>query len=369
MSAQMGVRALGAELVARLSLAKVCEPLDRVVAPLAAEVGVVEAWDRVRRNAGGKFGATAARVEALDLDRELYAASRLGLRVLVPGDDAWPPGFDDLEYPPWCVWVRGDADVAALARRSVAVVGARSSTPYGTAVARQLAAELSGKRFVVVSGAAFGIDAAAHYGALAAAAPTIAVLASGADRAYPVSHADLIGEIARVGAVLSECPPGAAPLKQRFLARNRLIAAMTSGTVVVEAGLRSGSLNTVSHAESMARPVGAVPGPVTSAMSAGTNQLIRDARAVLVTDAAEVAELVGPMGEELVEPKRGPDRPEDELRGAARVVYDTLPRVRGCSVDRLVLSAGLAVGDVLAALGELEVRDLAERTATGWRRR
>lgn len=359
---------LGAEVTARIALAKVCEPEYQPVVSLAAEVGVIEAWDRVRHNAGGRFSRLAGRVGTLDVAREVYVADRTGLRILVPGDEQWPAGLDDLDSPPWCLWVRGDGDLAALCARSVAVVGARAATAYGMSVARQLAGGLAAKGFTIVSGAAFGIDAAAHQGALVAGGRSVAVLAGGADRAYPVAHTGLLEELAADGLVVSESPPGAAPFKKRFLSRNRLIAAMTGGTVVVEAGLRSGSLNTAGHAVGLGRPVAAVPGPVTSSMSAGVNELIRGKVAELVTDAEEVAELIGPMGEHLLVPKRGPDRPEDGLRGAARTVFDVLPRVRPASVDRLIVTAGLAPAEVFAALGELERSGLAQRRDTGWRR-
>ena len=163
-------------------------------------------------------------------------------------------------------------------------------------------------------------------------------------------------------------PPGAAPIRTRFLARNRLIAGMTLGTVVVEAGLRSGSLNTAKHAYECDRPVGAVPGPVTSTASAGTNQLVRDHRGELVTDAAEVAELLGVLGEDLAPVRRGEHRPEDDLEEPARTLWEHLPASRSATVDRLVHLSGMSAPEVLAALGELNLSGMAERWSGGWRK-
>ena len=147
----------------------------------------------------------------------------------------------------------------------------------------------------MISGAAYGIDAAAHHGAFVAGGATVAVLACGVDHAYPRGHADLLASIAAHGAVISEYPPGQLPQQRRFLARNRLIAALTMGTVVVEAGRRSGALNAARHARELRRPVMAVPGPVTSSTSGGCHQLIRDGQATCVTCAEDVITDVSPV--------------------------------------------------------------------------
>lgn len=356
------------QLRARVALARVCEPMHPVVSALAAEVGAIDTWAAVRAGLG-RFASLASRVAALDVDRELHVSERLGLRIVLPGDAEWPPGLDDLLVPPWCLWVRGAGDLRTLTDRSVAMVGARASTAYGNRWAADASYELAGRGVHVVSGAAFGIDAAAHQGALAAQRPTVAVLAGGADRAYPAAHAQLLQTIAEGGVVLSESPPGSAPMKQRFLARNRLIAAATRGTVVVEAGLRSGAINTVSHAEALQRPVAGVPGPVTSTASAGVHQLIRDGRAVLVTDADEVMEVMGDYGEDAAPTKRGESRPIDSLSGDVLTVHEALPVRRAVGVDRLTVTAGLGVTQVLAALAQLEADGLAQREADGtWRK-
>lgn len=307
------------------------------------------------------------RLAVLDVERDLEIGARFGARLVVPGDDEWPCGLDDLAAPPYCLWVRGPAALAAACRRSAAVVGARSATAYGEMVATDLAAGLAERGFSVVSGAAFGIDAAAHRGALAVDGITVAVLAGGVERPYPAAHATLIGRVVEAGAVVSEVAPGSAPTRSRFLQRNRLIATMTRGTVVVEAGLRSGSLNTARCAAQHARVVVAVPGPVTSMMSAGCHQAVRDGYAVLVTDAAEAAEAIGDIGTDLATRRSGPRLVTDDLDEVAARVFASLPLRRGVGADRLAVTSGLSVPEVTAVLGRLELAGHAERQGQGWR--
>lgn len=211
-----------------------------------------------------------------------------------PGGPAWPRQLDDLEHEaPPRLWVTGNGDLRLLALRSVAIVGARNATSYGITVAGGLAAELAAAGWVTVSGAALGIDSAAHRGALAAGGATVAVMAGGVDVPVPRSHAGLLERIRDTGALVSDRVPGTTPRKDSFLARNRLIAALTRATVVVEAGNRSGALNTAQWAELLGRPVLAVPGPCTSPMSRGTHTLIRSGRASLVRDVLDVLAAVG----------------------------------------------------------------------------
>lgn len=215
-------------------------------------------------------------------------------RILTLNDDEYPQNLRWDVAPPPALWVAGVTSLADLHVEGVSIVGSRASTAYGTAVATDLATDLATRGRIVVSGLAFGIDGAAHRGALAAGKPTVAVVAGGIDRPYPMAHTNLYRAILETGAVVSLVPPGAPPTRDRFLARNRVIAALCSDLVVVEAGLRSGSVNTVTHAESLNRTalhpirVHAVPGPVTSAASAGTHDLIRSGRARLVTSAEDV---------------------------------------------------------------------------------
>ncbi|MCP2263829.1 DNA-processing protein DprA [Promicromonospora thailandica] len=312
----------------------------------------------------------APRLERLDPEGELAVLGRHGGTFLAPGDPRWPSSFDVLgAAAPLCLWVRGDPDLARLARRSVSLVGSRACTDYGVRVARSLARGLAERGFTLVSGGAAGIDAEVHRGALVSGAPTVAFLAGGVDRLYPASSTDLLRRAAEEGgAVVSEAPPGSVPGKQRFLKRNRLIAALSSGTVVVEAALRSGALSTANHAVRLLRPLGAVPGPVTSMASAGCHELLRRGAAVCVTDAAEAAELVGDMGE-AAPVRRGESRPGDDLDAASAAVLDALPVRKPAHERSIARVAGLAFADTTGALGLLELLGLAEQRDGGWRRR
>lgn len=354
--------------LARVRLSCVVEPLDRTLTPVLHGRPAQEAWEMVSDPGDARFARARARVESLDLDAVATLMRVHDIRVVTPGDDEWPELLDDLAVPPWCLWVRGQGHLRDLTRHAVAVVGARAATPYGTSVARELAGDLALRKWTVVSGAAFGIDAAAHQGALAARRPTVAVLACGVDRAYPQAHREMLDTIRDAGVVVSEIPPGSTPTKYRFLSRNRLIAAMSAGTVVVEAGLRSGSLNTAHHAVDLGRPVGAYPGPVTSSTSAGTNELIRQG-AALVTDAAEVLDLVSPIGDHVAEAQQAPDHGLDVVSEVAKRTHEGLPATAAVGVDHLVREAGLTAGEVLAGLGELASAGLVEQTEEGWCRR
>jgi DNA processing protein len=232
-----------------------------------------------------------------------------------------------------------------------------------------MALQLVERGWTVLSGGAYGIDAASHRGALAGGGTTVAVLACGVDRAYPAGNAPLLHRVADSGLVLSEWPPGAAPHQHRFLVRNRLIAALTSGTVVVEAAARSGAMATANRATALGRPVMAVPGPVTSAMSVGCHELLRagDGTAHLVTCAAHVLDVVGQLGADLAPAAERPTDPRDPLSDVARRVLDACPVRIGVSPDRLAAVAGCDVRDVLRVLPALEVAELVEWTGTGWR--
>lgn len=314
-----------------------------------------------------------ARLRTLDLDAVAARAERLGLRVLVPGDEAWPARLQDLgETAPHCLWALGPGDPARLtaAGPAVALVGARAATAYGEDCAGSLAAGLASRGGCVLSGGAYGIDAAAHRGALAAGGDgsTVAVLAGGLDALYPRGNARLLEAIRERHVLLSEAPPGTAPTRWRFLARNRLIAALASATVVVEASWRSGALSTARHADDLSRPVGAVPGPITSASSAGCHRLIRDRGAVLVTEVAHVLDLVrdGPAAGE-GESEHARQDELDLLTPDDRRVLDGIPPRSAIGVDALALVCSLPEGAVRAALARLELlgltRDVGQKVA------
>ncbi|MBM7805473.1 DNA processing protein [Geodermatophilus bullaregiensis] len=321
---------------------------------------------------------------------DLRRAERCGARLVVPEDDEWPAlplhaltvavvAHDGEReqadrttalVPPVALWVRGTARLDEVADRSVAVVGARASTAYGEHVAAELGHQLGERGWTVVSGGAHGIDAAAHRGALAAGAPTVAVLACGVDRPYPVAHSAVFARIVDTGGLLvSEWPPGAAPHRHRFLVRNRLIAGLTRGTVVVEAAARSGAQATARRARGLGKEVLVVPGPVTSAMSVGCHELLRDEEmgARLVTGAAQVVEAVGGIGTDLAEPPERLAGPRDGLSDLARRVLDACPVRAGVSAERLAAVAGCDPLEALRVLPALELADLVQWTGTGWR--
>jgi len=321
--------------------------------------------DELRRRVGAALRRWAVRWRALDPQLDRQAAVRCGARLVVPGDVTWPAGLDDLgALAPFALWVRGAPPAGG---RSVALVGARACTTYGERVAVDLAADLARRGWVVVSGGAYGIDAAAHRGALLGGGSTVVVLAGGVDRAYPAGNARLLEEVVRTGgSIVSEVPPGSAPTRGRFLQRNRLIAAMSDATVVVEAAWRSGAASTAHHGARLLRPVGAVPGPVTSAASAGCHRLLREGVAVCVTDGAEVVELAGAVGPDVAPTPDEEVRPGDGLEPLARRVHDGLSRRTPREVVQVAARAGTTVEEARAMLGLLELDGLARRLTSGW---
>lgn len=365
------------ERLARVALGRLAEPGDPRVAGLVAELGAVTLHEHflAERDDQGLLTDLAARLEGADPGRDLERAQRLGIRFLIPSDDEWPGQLDDLlgaepvqqrGGPPIGLWVRGPLRLDQLAG-SVSIVGSRSATTYGADAAAELAAGVGRAGVPVVSGAAFGIDQAAHRGALAVGGPSVAVLACGVDRAYPAAHKGLLDFLADEGAVVSELAPGCSPTRLRFLARNRLIAGLARGTVVVEAALRSGALNTANWASRLNRVLLGVPGPVTSAPSQGVHQLIRSGAATLVTSGEEVLEMVGVAGEHLVEQQRGPDRPRDRLTLREKQVLDAVPVGSCAAADSIARTAGVGLMEVRSALTRLHARGMVERSASGWR--
>ncbi|HEY8455524.1 MAG TPA: DNA-processing protein DprA [Actinopolymorphaceae bacterium] len=367
-----------AERAARASLTRLGEPGDLYLARFVAEHGAEAALAAIEDGSypGKNLADYRTRLGVIDPARDLENAARVGARLICPGDPEWPESLSVLETAepvdrrggvPLALWVRGQADLAVVTQRSCAVVGARAASEYGRYVAGNLAAGLADHDVTVVSGAAFGIDAAAHRGALAVSGCTVAVLASGVDVAYPRAHAQLLDWIADEGLIVSEVPPGSTPRRPRFLVRNRLIAALTLGCVVVEAGLRSGALNTASWALRCDRQIMGVPGPVTSATSAGVHQLIREYFATLVTDADEVVEQIGRIGQDLAPPKTGELRSRDELDGRARQVLETVPVLRAAGVASVATAAGIPADETQAILGELLLLGYVEQQGNGWR--
>jgi DNA processing protein len=369
-------RTRDAERLARVTLSCAVEPGDGTTSSLVRQMGAERALEKALSAGEGEPGEMLAlRLAEVDAVRQLDQAERCGIRFLVPGDAEWPAGLDQLDdaittdgfggTPPG-LWVKGPMPLTELAT-SVAVVGSRAASVYGVEMTRSVCAHLALSGVPVVSGGALGIDFEAHDATLSADGVTAAVLACGADRVYPAHNRLLLQHLAAEFAVVSEQPPGSAPTRPRFLARNRLIAAMTTGTVVVEAALRSGALNTAGWAESLNRHVMCVPGPVTSYTSRGVNNFLREGRGTVVTHGAEVLELVGAAGEHLVEPPRGEDRPRDDLTPTERTVVEWVPVSEPARVDSISRLCGLSLRTTEGALRRLRSKRFVQLTDGGWR--
>ena len=390
-------------LLARAFLSRVAEPASLPVWSFVARHGPLEAAARIRAGdvPAQVDAATAARRHSADPAADLEVADRHGIRLIIPESTEWPHfAFAALQaatralveqreghagtrddvppLPPLAVWAKGQAAIEMLGIRSVAIVGARAATEYGQHVAAQLALGVARQGVTVVSGGAYGIDAAAHRGALAAEGLTVLVSAAGLDRPYPPANAWLFDRVSEQGALISESPPGAAAYRRRFLSRNRLIAALATGTVVVEAAARSGARNTAKHSSVLGRPVMAVPGPITSAMSAGCHELLRrdDDRAILITSVDDVLAVVGSIGEGLEADRSGDEVDAgcdsttvvlDRLDPSARRVFDGLPARGWVPEDALAVRSGVSPGEVLRALPVLRLAGLLESSADGHR--
>ncbi len=312
----------------------------------------------------------AARLGEVPAPAVLDTWRQEGIRVVCPADPEWPSQLDVLgDARPWGLWVRGNADLRYACLRSVSIVGTRSATAYGSHVCTQMAAALAERGWSVISGGASGIDGCAHRAALAVAGTTIAVLACGVDHAYPPSHDGLFHSIRQRGATISEWPPGRMPTRPAFLVRNRVIAALSRGTVVVEAALRSGALSTARHARDQSRPLMAVPGPVTSRLSAGCHEIIRDWGAVCVTGASDVMELLALPGDEVPGRSRGPLLPRDLLDPVTTRVLEAIPAGPGRGPARIAVCAGVSFDEVMRCLGVLAAGGFVERCGRGWRLR
>lgn len=365
-----------ADVDARMIWSALTEPGDAVAGALIASSGPRRALEVLGSSDAAPLISAQAEVDsqtaAVSLERwrarqgdapaASAAARRSQVHVLTPEQEGWPEGLRDLgPHSPHCLWFRGDARVLSPGRSSVALVGARAATAYGQDVVTQLAGELAADGAVIVSGGAYGIDGMAHRAALTVGGATVAWLAGGVDRPYPEGNRQLLESIPqRGGAVVAEAPCGSAPTKWRFLARNRLIAAASAATVVVEAGWRSGSINTAGHAAALGRPLGAVPGPVTSAASAGCHRLLREYAAECVTSASDVRELWGDVGREETTSSEG--RTDDATR-----VLDALSSRVDRDIAEVVRRCGLSADRCAAVLGLLALEGRAERRTQGWR--
>jgi DNA processing protein len=373
--------------LARVALGQFVEPGNHAMWSRVARLGPVrvlegllaQGWDDLLGPAAG------SRLEDGDpwqrAERALARARQLGARVVTPEDDEWPTQLERLieickpqatdpldknAAPPLCLWVRGPWRLDEALERSVSVVGARAATGYGAHAARQIGYGLAERDWAVISGGAYGIDAYAHRGALAAGGTTVVVLACGIDRAYPTSHANLFERVAEDGLLISEWPPGAEPFRHRFLIRNRVIAAASKGTVVVEASARSGSLQTLRRAGQLHRHQMAVPGPITSAMSVGCHEQLREPGVQLVTGADHIVDLVGRIGEDAAPVVWGPEDPRDRLDHTERRLLDALLIRKPLSSEAVGVRAGVDARVAMRILPSLVHRGFARRREHGF---
>ena len=366
------------EMTAMAYLSRVVEPPCPELAALVAEVGHVEAADRVKRRTLDHrlLGLTEARHEIDCAAEDLAVLEGMGGRLVTAADAEWPllaftafAGVDTQKrpeaHPPLALWVVGPTRLDEVADRAAAIVGTRAATAYGQHVAAELAAGLAERDAAVVSGGAYGIDGAAHRAALAADGLTVAVLAGGIDVPYPSGHGGLFRRIGEQGLLVTEYPPGLRPQRHRFLTRNRLVAALSGATVVVEAGARSGAANTAAWAGALGRGVSAVPGPVTSSASVGCHVLLRSG-AMAVTRADEVVELFGRAGELAAEEER-PRSLFDDLTEHEQRVHDALPARGARTIDEIAVASGLPPKQVLGPLSMLEIAGLVVCQGGRWK--
>ena len=396
-------------LLARAYLSRVAEPANVAVWALVHSCGPIVAAAAIRDGSAPRAvaDATEARRTSIDPHADLDAAERCGARLVVPESNDWPHfALSALErtglallaadargeprrradagepIPPLALWVRGAGELESVGVRAAAFVGSRAATPYGEQIAAELAFGVARRGVAVVSGGAYGIDAAAHRAALSADGQTVLISAGGLDRPYPPGNAGLYERVADAGMLISESPPGCAPQRHRFLSRNRLIAALSTATVVVEAAHRSGAANTAAHCVTLGRPVMAVPGPVTSPMSAGCHALIRreHAPALLVSSVDDVLAVVGPVGDGLTPAGVAPHGEQsvassatsvrdvlDALDATSRRVFDGLPARRYARPEEIALRCGTTALDVIRSLPALDLAGLLESSDGGYR--
>jgi DNA processing protein len=281
--------------IQRLALFSAIEAGNSYWARQVAEFGIAMVYEHLALGLydATKFGAISQAISTFSADESLAAIAQSGGVFITPEDLGWPMRVNQLAIPPLGLIVKGD--ISILNNPSLAIVGTRNPTPYGVRLAGDFAAGFVDRQWDIISGGAYGIDTAAHRGALVAEGRTIAVIASGIDVQYPAGNARLFDEICESGAIVSEVMPGVTAMPHRFLIRNRLIAALSLSTLVVEAAFRSGSLRTARDAAELLRPVMAIPGPISSPSSEGCHRLIGERAAELVTSVADAMELISAL--------------------------------------------------------------------------
>lgn len=365
-----------AQLMARIVWARICEPSDRMAGLMVGELGPVRALNFIisggcaekiltelqdrgvsvsEREVREALKRWTPRLDRSKIEEDIERATSVNASVITPCDEAWPTQLDDLgDHTPHVLWVRGSNTLLNTA--SLAIVGARASSAYGEQVTAEFAHAAVELGLSVVSGAAYGIDAVAHRTALASGGKTVAVLAGGIDRNYPASHDALLERIAVDGAVCSEVVPGTAPTRWRFLMRNRLISALSMATLVTEAGIRSGSLNTAGHTSQLGRPLGAVPGPITSVGSLGCFKLINEYDAHMVTSNEDLEVLVGVNAQLDLDASLLARESPLHTR-----VLDAVPRRGSMPSTGVATRAGVTLEDARTALAELQLLGKVER--------
>ena len=374
---------------AHLAWSVICEPGDGFAGMLVAKLGAAHALETQITNLSSKalretLLTAGNSAESLDkygvfekvhqvarerwgtrvslqlVKNALYSLQKIGGFVLTPQSAEWPRGFNDLaDNAPMALWVRGNLQSVSNLESSIAIVGCRGSSSYGDYATNELVCALVEKNLSIVSGGAYGIDGVAHRSTLAMKGNTVAVMAGGVDRLYPTGHVELLRRIIQTGAVVSELPPGSSPTKWRFLQRNRLIAAASQATVVVEANWRSGSLNTASHSEALGREIFAVPGPISSPKSAGTNKLIADGRAHLIVDGPDLLDRLGVQSRVITKAELA-GLGAIEVRVLDAIGFDCLEIAEICS------AAGLTRDEARFGLGNLELDGLIARRGNSW---
>ena len=281
--------------IQRLALFNAIEAGNTYWARQVNEFGIAMVYEHLALGVydATKYGAITQSISAFNADESVAAIAQSGGVFITPEDLSWPTRVNQLAIPPLGLIVKGDLSI--LNNPSLAIVGTRNPTPYGVRLAGDFAAGFVDREWDIISGGAYGIDTAAHRGALVAEGRTIAVIASGIDVQYPAGNARLFDEICENGAIISEVMPGVTAMPHRFLIRNRLIAALSLSTLVVEAAFRSGSLRTARDAAGLMRPVMAIPGPISSPSSEGCHRLIGERAAELVTSVADAMELISAL--------------------------------------------------------------------------
>ncbi|MFH0410816.1 DNA-processing protein DprA [Corynebacterium sp. L4756] len=367
-------------------LNRVIEPPSRTLATLLQEYEVERIAYGVYHQqswVGNLLGESQARRDWLRQEEDLATMERMGARLITRDSPEWPEmaqafsfygnaeaptNFDREAIPPNCLWVRGQPLKPNVAQ-SVAMVGTRAITAYGTQATRALVADLAKHQWSIVSGGALGVDTVAHSAAIEMQTPTVAVAACGIDYDYPARNASLFHRIAQTGTIVSEYAPGTTPQRHRFLSRNRLVAAMTAGTVVVEAAYRSGALNTLNWAEALGKVAMAVPGPITTHGSLGCHQRIQEGRAQLVASGEEIRELVGKVGEADAGAQYELDfakSPVQQLSRNELKVYDAVPLYDGSLAEDIARDSGMRLPLVVHLLLVLDKKGLIRREGKNW---